>query len=78
MKILKEDAELFIANIHNDLTNKLVEQGAILECIEDILAGREVSDFALSYPMIRQIQDLKDQVREAERENKISDKMQDN
>ena len=40
------------------LENQLVQQEAVLEWIEDILAGREVSEFALSFPVVLQIHDL--------------------
>ncbi len=41
------------------LENAYIEQGAILEWIQRILDGIEVSDFALSYPIVRQVWDLK-------------------
>ena len=42
-----------------ELENAYIEQGAILEWIQRILDGIEVSDFALSYPIVRQVWDLK-------------------
>ena len=39
--------------------NIIVHQGAILEWIMDVLYGREVSDFALSHPIVQQVYDLK-------------------
>lgn len=42
-----------------ELENAYIEQGAILEWIQMILDGKEVSEFALSYPIVRQVWDLK-------------------
>lgn len=42
-----------------ELENAYIVQGAILEWIQMILDGIEVSDFALSYPIVRQVWDLK-------------------
>lgn len=42
-----------------ELENAYIEQGAILEWIQMILDGKEVSEFALSYTIVRQVWDLK-------------------
>jgi hypothetical protein len=39
--------------------NRIVEQGMILEQIENILDGEEVCDFGLSFPLVRKVYDLK-------------------
>ncbi len=41
-----------------ELENQFILQGSILEGIEDILAGREVSDFVMSFPLVRWVYDL--------------------
>ena len=46
-----------------ELKNAYIEQGAILEWIQAILDGKEVSDFALSYSIVRQVWDLKQEAK---------------
>lgn len=46
-----------------ELESAYIEQGAILEWIQMILDGKEVSDFALSYPIVRQVWDLKQEAK---------------
>jgi len=48
----------------NRLANELVLQGSSLKWIEEILEGKEVSDFALSFPLVRRIRDLAKVVKE--------------
>ena len=45
------------------LENAYIEQGSILEWIQMILDGKEVSDFALSYSIVRQVWDLKQEAK---------------
>lgn len=40
------------------LKSELAEVHAILEAIQDALDGKEPSDFMLSFPVVRQVQDL--------------------
>lgn len=47
-----------IAEIIRVLENQLVESNTVLEAISDLLDGKEVSDFMLSFPIVRQIDDL--------------------
>ena len=42
----------------NQLTNELVMQGMILEAIKFIFDGKKVSDFELSFPIVRKASDL--------------------
>ena len=42
-----------------ELENAYIEQGSILEWIQMILDGKEVSEFALSFPIVQQVWDLK-------------------
>lgn len=41
------------------MSNIMVEMGAIIESIQDILDGKEVSDFMMSFPIVREVWDLK-------------------
>lgn len=50
--------------------NELVLANSILESIEEILEGKEVSDFALSFPIVRTVMDLYESKKELESENK--------
>uniref|UniRef100_A0A6M3LQN5 Uncharacterized protein n=1 Tax=viral metagenome TaxID=1070528 RepID=A0A6M3LQN5_9ZZZZ len=43
-----------------NLMNEIVLQRIILESIEAILDGKEVSDFELSIPLVRRIADIKE------------------
>lgn len=64
-----ENAELKTKN--RELENHIVLEGSISEWIEAALSGENVSDFALSFPVVREIADLKAQlaVETAQREN---------
>ena len=42
----------------NELMNEVVQQGAVLEWIDDILNGEEVSDFALSFPIVSRVHSM--------------------
>lgn len=42
-----------------ELENTYIEQGSILEWIQMILDGKEVSEFALSFLIVQQVWDLK-------------------
>ena len=42
-----------------ELENAYIMQGMILEAIQGILDDKEVSDFAMSFPMVRRVWDLK-------------------
>lgn len=44
--------------------NDRVLQNALLESIEEITQGREVSDFALSFPIVRAVWDLAELARQ--------------
>ena len=41
------------------MENDLVTALALLEWIQTVLDGKEVSDFALSFPIVREVSDLK-------------------
>ncbi|MFH1952548.1 MAG: hypothetical protein ABIL06_13125 [Pseudomonadota bacterium] len=41
------------------LENEIVMQGSVLESVEAILNGEEVSDFELSFPVVRRVMDIK-------------------
>lgn len=41
------------------MNNMMVQMGAIIESIQDILDGKEVSDFMISFPIVRAVWDLK-------------------
>ena len=45
------------------LENAYIEQGSILEWIQMILDGKEVSEFALSFPIVQQVWDLRQEVK---------------
>jgi len=52
--------------------NAAVEQGAILDWIDAVLDGKQASDFAESFPLVRAVQDLymeRDVLRRLDREN---------
>ena len=40
------------------LENAYIEQGMIMDAIQDALNGKEPSDFELSYPIVRRVWDL--------------------
>lgn len=42
-----------------ELESALVMSNAILEWIQQVLDGEEVSDFGLSFPIVREVADLK-------------------
>jgi len=44
------------------MNNDFVMVMAILEAIDDILDGKEVSDFMLSFPIVRRVAGLADMV----------------
>ena len=41
-----------------ELENALIQSNAMLEAIENILDGKEVSDFMLSFSIVRRVDDL--------------------
>ena len=43
---------------HRKLENEVILANSMLEAIEEILDGKEVSAFMLSFPLVRQIDDL--------------------
>lgn len=47
-----------IAETIRGLENEAVQANAMLEAIEEILDGKEVSDFMLSFGVIRRVADL--------------------
>ena len=46
-------------NESREIKSMLALAGSQLEWIEDILDGKEVSDFAMSFPVVRRVWDLK-------------------
>jgi hypothetical protein len=44
--------------LRREIANEIVEMNAIIESIEDILDGKEVSDFMESFPIIRKLVDM--------------------
>lgn len=45
-------------------TNEIVLANSMLEWIEDILDDKEVSEFAMSFPIVRQVWELKQNEKE--------------
>ena len=56
-------------NEYRELKNEVVLQRDILESIRDLLDGKEVSDFMMSFGIVRRVCDLIDGQREANMEN---------
>lgn len=58
-KIVKsEDGMRKIAKIIRGQQNEVVQLNATLKAIEEILDGKETSDFMLSFPVVRKVNDL--------------------
>lgn len=58
-KILKQDDGIRkVAEILRQSDNEAIQANAILESIEELLDGKQASDFMLSFPIVRQIDDI--------------------
>jgi peptidoglycan hydrolase CwlO-like protein len=59
-KITELEAEVArLKEINREVTNAMIESNAIIESIGDVMAGESVSDFMESYPLVREIIDMK-------------------
>lgn len=47
-----------IAEIIRGQQNELVQANAMLESIDELISGKEVSDFMLSFPLVRNVSDI--------------------
>ncbi len=58
-EVLKQDGGTQkIADTIRGLENELIQSNAVLESIEELLDGKEVSDFMESFPVVRRVADL--------------------
>ena len=48
----------FVKEIKRVYNNDIVLMGSLLDHIEALLDGKEVSDFALSFPIVRRVSEL--------------------
>lgn len=63
--IERADGVRKIAEIIRGQQNEIVQANAIIEAIEKLVSGMEVSEFMLSFPVVRRLKDLLDDFTES-------------